>query len=600
MDPSMKKNISYSTIDGTLIKKIVSEAVDILGFEDKKILHLNITNLFEDNFSLFDTNKNKKLKNQYVNKETSEFNKEENQKYSKDIDAIGQIIEGNSKNKYDFIFADIPFDGRSEKDYCLSIMKSLESSGVGVFLMPSYLNTFKSFQGKKFTKNLKEEGYKVLSVIQLPRNLMRPSSMIQTNLIFLTEDNGIAETYFAKCSEYQFFDFQSKLIGLGMLALYDKKTRKEFFEAETDEIKKTNRKRKNLFYGVEENIDNFNGFEHWENEREFQKIETEYGGYNFLKLNEFTTINQTRDKFDDLDNAFYIPAIGETLVTKEIPDESLKKKPQNYFQIIVNNNRVKKEYLVIYFNSEHGQKSIELEFLKYAEVTMQMLRKTDIENILIPVPNLGIQDEIIENISKLKKVKTLLTSIENSLSFKPISSSEQLSKLNQIYESSMDLSEVEITFNDIKKGESINREFKQTFALDIKSKKREDHIVFECIKTVAGFLNGSGGNLYIGVADNSDITGINVEIGSKKLFKSLDKYLLSIKDTLKRKLGVASLKNCNFVPVKLKGKQILTIKCQQSGHQVYIDEKDTYLRVGPSTEKLEGPELVKFSKERFG
>ena len=32
-------------------------------------------------------------------------------------------------------------------------------------------------------------------------------------------------------------------------------------------------------------------------------------------------------------------------------------------------------------------------------------------------------------------------------------------------------------------------------------------------------------------------------------------------------------------------------------HFRFIDGKDTYLRVGPSTEKIEGPELVKFSKK---
>ena len=216
---------------------------------------------------------------------------------------------------------------------------------------------------------------------------------------------------------------------------------------------------------------------------------------------------------------------------------------------------------------------------------------------MIPIPNLGIQDQIIENITKLKKVKELLSAIENSLSFKPISSSEQLSKLNQIYESSMDLSEAEIIYNEIKKGESLTREFKQTFALDIKSKKREQHIIFQCVKTIAGFLNSKGGSLYIGVADNSDITGIKVEIGKKKLFKSLDDYLLSIKDILKKRLGIASLENIDFVPVKLKGTQILVISCNESDHQIFIDGKDTYLRVGPSTEKIEGPELVKFSKK---
>jgi predicted HTH transcriptional regulator len=212
---------------------------------------------------------------------------------------------------------------------------------------------------------------------------------------------------------------------------------------------------------------------------------------------------------------------------------------------------------------------------------------------------LGLQDEIIHNINKLKKVKQQLLDIEKSISTKPISSTEQLNRLDQIYKSSIELSESEIIFDEILKGESTSREFKETFALDIKSKKRGDHIVFACVKTVAGFLNGGGGTLFIGVADNSDIKGIQSEVGTKKLFKSIDKYQLAIKDTLKKRIGTSSLNNVNFKIIKIRGKNILRIECSKSDHQIFIDNKDTYLRVGPSTELLEGPDLVNFSKERF-
>ena len=153
-------------------------------------------------------------------------------------------------------------------------------------------------------------------------------------------------------------------------------------------------------------------------------MESEYSNYKFLKLKDIATINLTRDIFEDLDNAFYIPAIGLTDIREKMPEVDSKKKLQNFFQIAINDKRVKKKYLVNYFNSEHGQKSIKLEFSKYEGAAISRLRKPDIENILIPLPNLGIQDEIIENISKLHKVKELLASIESSLSFKPISSSD--------------------------------------------------------------------------------------------------------------------------------------------------------------------------------
>lgn len=584
------------TVDGTLIKKICKDVINQLGFTKKRKLHLNLSNIFDEKFSAIGTVKNK-LSSQ-TNGSVDQLNALEQKEYKDNQDLISAIVNGRCEEKYDFIFADMPLGGsRINGPTCINILRSLNKKGVCSFLMPSYWHSFKTNHGSAFCAVLRDCGYKVLSVINLPSDFLRPITGLQATLVFISEFDGIEETYFVNCSDKHLIDFQSKLISLGMDELFDKNLRREISLHETEEIKILKERDENLFDGIEEKLHNFDGFEYWENRKEFKKIESEYSDYNFLKLKELSEINITRDVFEDIDNAFYIPAVGRTEVLEEIPKMTSKKKPHNYFQIVVNNHRVKKKYLANYFNSDHGQKSIELEFSKYAGAVIARLRKSDVENIMIPVPNLGIQDQIIENIAKLKKVKELLSTIEDSLAFKPISSSEQLSKLNQIYESSMDLSEAEIIYNEIKKGESLTREFKQTFALDIKSKKREQHIIFQCVKTIAGFLNSKGGSLYIGVADNSDITGIKVEIGKKKLFKSLDDYLLSIKDILKKRLGIASLENIDFVPVKLKGTQILVISCNESDHQIFIDGKDTYLRVGPSTEKIEGPELVKFSKK---
>jgi hypothetical protein len=563
--------MEHQTINGDIIKKIINDVVDELGLRKNKTIHLNLSSIFDDEYLFFDS---KKLKS----KELPDYQ------------------TNNQQKKYDFIFCDMPFQGKLEGGKFISISEMLNEGGVSAFLMP-IMHVFQTHQARVFNTILKDRGFRILAVIKLPGGFMRPLSGIQSTLVFISKDNQVEETFFADCANKKMIDFQSKLISLGILELYDLNIRKEILANQTTEDKVLEEKDKNLFDGINEKLSDFDGFEHWETKREFKKMESEYLDYKFLKLKDIATINSTRDTFEDIGNAFYVPAIGLTHIREKMPEADSKKKTQNFFQIVINDNRAKKKYLVNYFNSELGKKSIELEFSKYAGRVIGRLKKADVENIPVPLPNLGIQDEIIENISKLHKVKELLASIESSLSLEPISSSEQLSKLDKIYESSMELSEAEEIFHEIRKGESLIREFKQTFALDIKTKKREDYIVFECVKTIAGFLNAKGGTLYIGVADNSDITGIGVEIGPKKLFKSLDNYLLRIKDTLKNRLGVATLKNIEFIPVKIKGKQVLVLSCAESEHQVYIDEKDTYLRCGPSTEKLEGPELVKFSQK---
>jgi hypothetical protein len=580
-------------VDGTLISNLLSEIKKDLGFnKNKDLLHMDATPIFKDNLNIF---KNK-LSPKISMRPPLDWN-----------------IYNEVKGKYQMIFGNFPWNvinGPDERELVLNSLDLLKNDGIGAFLMPPLLRTFKTSKGNIFKNQIHEKGFKVLAVIQMPDDFMRPLTSVKSILLFISKENKVRKTFFAK---YQDTGLQQKMISFGIQQLYDLKVREEM-DLNNEEsakilkdmtgltpadIEMQEEKEANLYDGIEEDLDNFISFEHWERNKEITNLDSEYHGYKFVKLEELVEVKSTKDIYEDIEGSIYIPAIGRTEVIEHMPTLESKKKPQNYFQVICNSERILSKYLYIYLNSDLGQKTIESELSKYSEATIRRLRVKDIKNLYISLPNLGIQEEIVENVSKLQRTKELLSSIEKSLSIKPISSSEQLAKLNQIYNSSMELSEPEIIFNEIKKGESTTREFKQTFALDIKSKKREEYIVHECVKTVAGFMNAGGGTLFIGVADNADITGIEVEVGKTKLHKSLDKYLNTIKNVFKSKIGSASLTNCNFRSVKIRGKKILKVDCKKSDHQVYVENKDTYVRMGPSTNKLEGPDLVIFSKERF-
>jgi hypothetical protein len=580
-------------VDGTLISNLLSEIKKDLGFnKNKDLLHMDATPIFKDNLNIF---KNK-LSPKISMRPPLDWN-----------------IYNEVKGKYQMIFGNFPWNvinGPDERELVLNSLDLLKNDGIGAFLMPPLLRTFKTSKGNIFKNQIHEKGFKVLAVIQMPDDFMRPLTSVKSILLFISKENKVRKTFFAK---YQDTGLQQKMISFGIQQLYDLKVREEM-DLNNEEsakilkdmtgltpadIEMQEEKEANLYDGIEEDLDNFISFEHWERNKEITNLDSEYHGYKFVKLEELVEVKSTKDIYEDIEGSIYIPAIGRTEVIENMPTLESKKKPQNYFQVICNSERILSKYLYIYLNSDLGQKTIESELSKYSEATIRRLRVKDIKNLYISLPNLGIQEEIVENVSKLQRTKELLSSIEKSLSIKPISSSEQLAKLNQIYNSSMELSEPEIIFNEIKKGESTTREFKQTFALDIKSKKREEYIVHECVKTVAGFMNAGGGTLFIGVADNADITGIEVEVGKTKLHKSLDKYLNTIKNVFKSKIGSASLTNCNFRSVKIRGKKILKVDCKKSDHQVYVENKDTYVRMGPSTNKLEGPDLVIFSKERF-
>ena len=48
-----------------------------------------------------------------------------------------------------------------------------------------------------------------------------------------------------------------------------------------------------------------------------------------------------------------------------------------------------------------------------------------------------------------------------------------------------------------------------------------------------------------------------------------------------------------------KEKEVIYIKCSKSDKEVYIKGKDFYVRSGPSTDKLEGKDLVEYTKTTF-
>ena len=167
-------------------------------------------------------------------------------------------------------------------------------------------------------------------------------------------------------------------------------------------------------------------------------------------------------------------------------------------------------------------------------------------------------------------------------------------------------SEENIILKKISNGESKNCEFKESLSLDVRQSqsnksyqpKKESYIELAVLKTIAGFLNTDGGELFIGVSDDSKVLGIENEL--IKLHKSSkDKFQLHLKTLIKENIGLGS---SNFINLELKtinDKEIIHVSCKKSDEPIYIKDKDFYIRTGPATDKLEGRELVNYTTSRF-
>jgi uncharacterized protein YaaQ len=220
-----------------------------------------------------------------------------------------------------------------------------------------------------------------------------------------------------------------------------------------------------------------------------------------------------------------------------------------------------------------------------------------IEKIIIPFPHLNDQKFIISIREKLNSLSETLMDFKSLFSINPNQGKEFYDQLIQMLEVIGKLTLPEKVRQIIREGETKNAEFKQTLSLDVKKQTKEKHLELSALKTVAGFLNASGGNLIIGVDDDRNIIGLNKEIN--KLHKNLDKFLLHWKNLIKNSIGEEFYPYIDYKIININDKNLLFVECRGSKDPCYLYKKDFYVRTNPATDKLEGPQLVKYIKNHF-
>lgn len=149
----------------------------------------------------------------------------------------------------------------------------------------------------------------------------------------------------------------------------------------------------------------------------------------------------------------------------------------------------------------------------------------------------------------------------------------------------------------IAEGENTFVEFKSTFSKNLFTNKKDKNIEKAALKTMCAFLNTSGGILMVGVADDSNILGLEGD-----QFPSQDKMLLHITNMIKEKMGALFLEFIHFSIEQIAGKEILRIDCKPATMPAYFKEDDQdhfYIRTGPSTTSLRLSEVFEYITGRF-
>ena len=145
-------------------------------------------------------------------------------------------------------------------------------------------------------------------------------------------------------------------------------------------------------------------------------------------------------------------------------------------------------------------------------------------------------------------------------------------------------------------GENQDVEFKSTLRWNIHANQMGKEIEIAWMKTVVAFLNSEGGTLLVGVADDGEIVGTELD-----KFKNDDKYLLHVNMSIKDFLGVEYATHISFDLIEAGRKKVLYVNCKAFDDAVFLkngNEDEFYVRFGSSSKKLTTKEVLGYMQSK--
>ncbi|WP_454261549.1 AlbA family DNA-binding domain-containing protein [Pseudoxanthomonas mexicana] len=150
-------------------------------------------------------------------------------------------------------------------------------------------------------------------------------------------------------------------------------------------------------------------------------------------------------------------------------------------------------------------------------------------------------------------------------------------------------------------GESEGVEFKETARWNVREDKKDPRMEQVVAKTVAAFLNSSGGTLVIGVDDAGRALGLDRDYATLRT-PDADRFELWLRDMLSTSLGknAAALPRIRFADVD--GHEVCAVRCPRSSEPVFVAQggsTDLWVRVGNSTRAFGVDEAVTYVARHF-
>jgi hypothetical protein len=153
-------------------------------------------------------------------------------------------------------------------------------------------------------------------------------------------------------------------------------------------------------------------------------------------------------------------------------------------------------------------------------------------------------------------------------------------------------------------GESATVEFKSSVRWDVRENRLNDSLKYSVVKTVAAFLNSTGGSLLIGVDDERKVLGLQGDYSAFKKADSQDAFENWLTTQLLDQFGKPAARLFSIHFHEIGGQQICRIVAEPSPAPVFVNEKDgkpeqLYIRTGNSSRALTTREVLEYSRHRW-
>jgi hypothetical protein len=153
----------------------------------------------------------------------------------------------------------------------------------------------------------------------------------------------------------------------------------------------------------------------------------------------------------------------------------------------------------------------------------------------------------------------------------------------------------------IASGESDRLEFKSSFRWDFKEQRINRVLETVILKSLAGFFNGAGGTLLIGVQDDGAILGLENDYRTLKR-QNRDGFEQALITAIATELGGDLVRHIQILFHNFEAHQVCRIIVSAAPRPVFLDQGGTpklYLRAGATTRELNIKEAIDYQVNRW-